>query len=58
MTEVAPLTPFGLDVLLGRVAHEWGSRRRIFDLPSARFWSASAEVDLTMDFMGRRARRP
>ena len=58
MTEVAPLTPFGLDVLLGRVAHEWDTRRRIFDLPSARFWSASPEVDLGMDFMGRRAATP
>ncbi len=58
VTEIAPLTPFGLDVLLGRVAHEWESRGRIFDLPSARFWTGSDQVDLTMDFMGRPAATP
>ena len=29
--DVPPLTPFSLDVLLGRVAHEFASRNRIFD---------------------------
>jgi putative selenate reductase len=58
MPEVAPLTPFGLDVLLGRVAHEWETRRRIFDLPSARFWAGADRVDLTMDFLGRKAATP
>ena len=58
MAEPAPLTPLGLDVLLGRVAHEWDTRQRIFDLPPARFWSGSDSVDLSMDFMGRPAATP
>jgi putative selenate reductase len=58
MVDVAPLTPFGLDVLLGRVAHEWETRHRVFDLPSARFWKRNEDVDLTMDFMGRAAATP
>jgi putative selenate reductase len=55
---VAPLTPFGLDVLLGRVDHEWRTRQRVFDLPSGRFWKKSSGVDLTMDFLGRKAATP
>ncbi len=55
---VAPLTPFGLDVLLGRVDHEWRTRQRVFDLPSGRFWRKADGVDLTMDFLGRRAATP
>lgn len=58
MQKPPPLTPFPLHVLLGRIAHEWTTRRRIFDLPSARFWKATAGVDLTMDFMGRPAATP
>ena len=58
MSEVAALTPFPLDLLLGRVAHEWETRGRIFDLPSARFWAPEPAVDLTMDFMGRAAATP
>ncbi|MDJ0497141.1 MAG: hypothetical protein QNJ89_04875 [Acidimicrobiia bacterium] len=58
MSQVAPLTPFPLDLLLGRVAHEWETRGRIFDLPSARFWARDPAVDLTMDFMGRAAATP
>ncbi|HSF86014.1 MAG TPA: 4Fe-4S dicluster domain-containing protein [Acidimicrobiia bacterium] len=58
MPDAAPLTPFALDVLLGRIANEWESRRRIFDLPSARFWKRSTDVDLTMDFLGRPAATP
>ncbi|MCP3973921.1 MAG: glutamate synthase, partial [bacterium] len=57
-TEPAPLTPMGLDVLLGRVSHEFTTRQRIFDLPTARFWKASESVDLSMDFMGRPAATP
>jgi putative selenate reductase len=52
------LTPFPLDVLLGRIAHEWETRHRIFDLPTARFWSPSGAVDLSMDFLGRHAATP
>jgi len=58
MSAPAPLTPMGLDMLLGRVAHEWETRQRIFDLPPARFWSGSDSVDLSMDFMGRPAATP
>ncbi len=53
-----PLTPFPLGVLLGRIAHEWDSRKRIFDLPTARFWSPDDDVDLTMSFLGRPAATP
>ena len=53
MQQIPPLTPFPLDLLLGRVAHEWDTRGRIFDLPSARFWKANSALDLGMDFMGR-----
>jgi putative selenate reductase len=53
-----PLTPYPLGVLLGRVASEWESRHRVFDLPYARFFDASAGPDLTADFMGRPAATP
>ena len=56
--QIPPLTPFPLDVLLSRVAHEWESRRRIFDLPIARLYDASDGPDLTMSFMGRPAATP
>ena len=38
-----PLTPYPLRVLLGRVAHEWETRHRIFDLPIARIFDVSDE---------------
>lgn len=53
-----PLTPFGLSVLLGRIAHEWETRHRIFDLPIARFFNASEGPDISIDFLGRRAATP
>ncbi len=53
-----PLTPFPLSVLLGRIAHEWESRNRIFDLPTARFFNVSEGPDLSVDFMGRPAATP
>jgi putative selenate reductase len=55
---VAPLTPFSLDVLMGRIVHEWETRSRIFDLPTARFWSPDPAVDLSFSFVGRRAATP
>ncbi len=55
---IAPLTPYPLRVLLGRIAEEWESRRRIFDLPIARFFDVSSGPDLTADFMGRPAATP
>jgi putative selenate reductase len=53
-----PLTPMPLDVLLSRVAHEWSTRQRIFDLPTARFFDVSSGPDLSTDFMGRPAATP
>ena len=58
MENAPALTPFPLDVLLGRVAHEWETRQRIFDLPTARFWKPSDAVDLSMEFLGRQAATP
>ena len=53
-----PLTPFPLADLLARIAHEWDTRRRIFDLPIARFCNVSDGPDLSIDFLGRPAATP
>ncbi|MEX1044077.1 MAG: glutamate synthase, partial [Acidimicrobiia bacterium] len=53
-----PLTPFPMHILMGRIAHEWETRSRIFDLPIARFWSPEPDVDLSMSFLGRPAATP
>lgn len=53
-----PLTPYPLRVLLGRIAEEWTTRHRIFDLPIARFFNVSEGPDLSTDFMGRPASTP
>ena len=53
-----PLTPVDLGGLLDRIAHEWESRRRIFDLPTARFWKPDPAIDLGFDFLGRRCATP
>ena len=58
MPQAPALTPYPLDLLLGRVAQEWESRQRIFDLPIARFWKKADGVDLSMDFLGRPAATP
>jgi ferredoxin len=58
MAGAPDLTPCSFDVMLDRVAHEWGSQRRVFDLPTARFWSPHPETDLSMDFLGRPAATP
>ena len=58
MPQAPALTPYPLDLLLGRVAREWESRQRIFDLPIARFWKKADGVDLSMDFLGRPAATP
>jgi len=55
---VAPLTPMSLGTLLRRIAHEWTSRKRIFDLPTARLWRRPDDVDLSFEFLGRRAASP
>jgi putative selenate reductase len=44
--------------LLGRIEHEWATRKRIFDLPTARFWKPNDDVDLSFEFLGRRAATP
>ncbi len=54
----APLTPMDLATLLNRVAHEFDSRNRVFDLPTGRFWSADPAVDLGFSFLGRPAATP
>ncbi len=53
--ETPPLTPFPMDMLLTRIAHEWSTRRRIFDLPTARFFNVSEGPDVSMEFLGRPA---
>ncbi len=59
MTDHAPpLTPMSLSTLLGRIGHEWRTRKRIFDLPTARFWKPDDDVDLSFEFLGRRAASP
>ncbi|MFT4657554.1 MAG: putative selenate reductase [Candidatus Aldehydirespiratoraceae bacterium] len=47
-----------LPMLLERIAYEWESRKRIFDLPTARFWKPDPEVDLSFEFLGRPAATP
>ncbi len=59
MTRSAPpLSPLPLRVLLGRIAHEWQTRQRIFDLPANKFHDASAGPDLSVRFLGRPAATP
>ncbi|MFK8023728.1 MAG: 4Fe-4S dicluster domain-containing protein [Ilumatobacter sp.] len=58
MEQVAPLTPMSLPMLLHRIEHEWDTRKRIFDLPTARFWKRDREVDLSFEFLGRPAATP
>ena len=53
-----PLTPMPLGVLLGRIEHEWATRKKIFDLPNARIWRPDPDVDLGFDFLGRRCASP
>ncbi len=53
-----PLTPLSLEALLGRIEHEWTTRKRIFDLPTARFWQPDPDVDLSFEFLGRPAATP
>ncbi len=54
----APLTPMSLGTLLGRVASEFESRNRIFDMPTGRFWRPDDEIDLGFEFLGRKAATP
>ncbi len=53
-----PLTPMSLATLLGRIEHEWATRKKIFDLPNARIWKPDPMIDLGFDFLGRRCATP
>ena len=53
-----PLTPMSLATLLGRIDHEWTSRNKIFDLPTARFWKPDPDIDLGFEFLGRHCATP
>jgi putative selenate reductase len=54
----SPFRPYPLRVLLGRVAREWETRHRIFDLPSGRFHHVDPVHDLGVELGGRRAATP
>ena len=56
--ETPPLTPMSLSTLLGRIEHEWATRKKIFDLPNARIWKPDPEIDLSFEFLGRRCATP
>jgi putative selenate reductase len=47
-----------LAALLGRVEHEWVTRKKIFDLPNARIWKPDDQVDLAFEFLGRPCASP
>jgi putative selenate reductase len=46
------------EALLTRIDHEWESRNKIFDLPTARYWSPDPEIDLGFEFLGRHCASP
>jgi putative selenate reductase len=56
--ETPPLTPMSLATLLGRIEHEWATRKKLFDLPNARIWKPDANVDLSFEFLGRPCATP
>ena len=56
--DTPPLTPMSLGDLLGRIDHEWATRKKIFDLPNARIWQPDDNIDLGFDFLGRRCATP
>ncbi|NND02222.1 MAG: 4Fe-4S dicluster domain-containing protein [Acidimicrobiia bacterium] len=56
--DIPPLTPLPLGVLLDRIAYEWDTRKRIFDLPIARIYNVSDGPDLSMSFLGRPCATP
>jgi putative selenate reductase len=53
-----PLTPMSMATLLGRIEHEWATRKKIFDLPNARIWKPDPAVDLGFEFLGRPCATP
>lgn len=56
--ETAPLTPMSMAALLQRIEHEWTTRKKIFDLPTARIWKPEDDIDLSFEFLGRRCATP
>ena len=44
--------------LLGRIEHEWATRKKVFDLPTARIWKPDDQVDLSFPFLGRPCASP
>ncbi|MEX1207020.1 MAG: glutamate synthase [Acidimicrobiia bacterium] len=42
------LVPYPLRVLLGRIAEEWTTRQRIFDMPTGRFHRSDPDIDLSV----------
>ena len=56
--ETPPLTPMSLSTLLGRIEHEWATRKKIFDLPNARIWKPDDVIDLSFEFLGRTCATP
>lgn len=57
-TATPPLTPYPFRVLLGRIAREWTTRRRVLDLPAGRIWRNPGAPDLSFEFLGRRVATP
>lgn len=53
-----PFTPLPLRMLLGRIAYEWETRHRIFDLPTGRFYQSDPAHDLSVEMGGRLAATP
>jgi putative selenate reductase len=47
-----------LTTLLKRIEHEWETRNKVFDLPTARIWKPEVDVDLGFEFLGRRCATP
>jgi len=47
-----------LGQLLNRISHEWETRKKIFDLPTARIWSPDPEIDIGFEFLGRPCASP
>src|SRR5512142_1098956 len=55
---MAELVPIPLSTLLKRIYHEYGKCNSIFDLPARKFYRPTENVDLSVEFCGRRASNP
>lgn len=58
MSSLRPFRPFPLQAQLGRIAREWDTRQRIFDLPSGRFYQPDPTHDLSVTLGDRVAANP